>query len=131
MVNSRYQPTSTASTPTLPDGGSTSKPASASGPVRPSVPSTITRAWRRRVSTSRALTTMVAALLAAAELDPQAGLLDPQLRKRRPALQPAQEVQQRLHLRVVVPPCRAGSRSEEHTSELQSRENLVCRLLLE
>src|SRR5690606_39982621 len=26
------------------------------------------------------------------------------------------------------PPCR---RSEEHTSELQSRENLVCRLLLE
>src|SRR5436309_10498308 len=27
-------------------------------------------------------------------------------------------------------PCRR-SRSEEHTSELQSRENLVCRLLLE
>src|SRR5436309_9917936 len=32
--------------------------------------------------------------------------------------------------------CRAGNalrppRSEEHTSELQSRENLVCRLLLE
>src|SRR5690606_41616394 len=32
--------------------------------------------------------------------------------------------------------CRAGTpassaRSEEHTSELQSRENLVCRLLLE
>src|SRR5690606_41909939 len=26
---------------------------------------------------------------------------------------------------------RALSRSEEHTSELQSRENLVCRLLLE
>src|SRR5690606_5111394 len=26
---------------------------------------------------------------------------------------------------------RAGPRSEEHTSELQSRENLVCRLLLE
>src|SRR5690606_39486401 len=25
----------------------------------------------------------------------------------------------------------AGVRSEEHTSELQSRENLVCRLLLE
>src|SRR5690606_39376510 len=25
----------------------------------------------------------------------------------------------------------ASSRSEEHTSELQSRENLVCRLLLE
>src|SRR2546428_3471519 len=26
---------------------------------------------------------------------------------------------------------RAGSRSEEHTSELQSRSDLVCRLLLE
>src|SRR5690606_40768951 len=25
----------------------------------------------------------------------------------------------------------AGARSEEHTSELQSRENIVCRLLLE
>src|SRR5690606_42099421 len=29
-----------------------------------------------------------------------------------------------------TPPC-ACARSEEHTSELQSRENLVCRLLLE
>src|SRR5690606_42151792 len=28
-------------------------------------------------------------------------------------------------------PSTASSRSEEHTSELQSRENLVCRLLLE
>src|SRR5690606_41316985 len=40
---------------------------------------------------------------------------------------------------VGVPPCCSSSvwaipapnRSEEHTSELQSRENLVCRLLLE
>src|SRR5690606_41025309 len=42
-----------------------------------------------------------------------------------------------LCLRVALPP-RHGAlrdllieRSEEHTSELQSRENLVCRLLLE
>src|SRR3712207_8727135 len=28
-------------------------------------------------------------------------------------------------------PARPGSRSEEHTSELQSRQYLVCRLLLE
>src|SRR2546422_7670461 len=28
-------------------------------------------------------------------------------------------------------PARAGARSEEHTSELQSRLHLVCRLLLE
>src|SRR2546430_6925917 len=27
--------------------------------------------------------------------------------------------------------CRRGDRSEEHTSELQSQSNLVCRLLLE
>src|SRR5688572_31394473 len=27
--------------------------------------------------------------------------------------------------------CAAGERSEEHTSELQSQSNLVCRLLLE
>src|SRR5690606_40936517 len=40
---------------------------------------------------------------------------------------------------LLVPACSAGAssfsqpgaRSEEHTSELQSRENLVCRLLLE
>src|SRR5690606_41491298 len=30
-----------------------------------------------------------------------------------------------------VPYTREWARSEEHTSELQSRENLVCRLLLE
>src|SRR5690606_40113486 len=29
------------------------------------------------------------------------------------------------------PTCSPNRRSEEHTSELQSRENLVCRLLLE
>src|SRR5690606_39751800 len=32
------------------------------------------------------------------------------------------------HARIV---CATNVRSEEHTSELQSRENLVCRLLLE
>src|SRR5436309_11911366 len=30
-----------------------------------------------------------------------------------------------------IPRAFQGNRSEEHTSELQSRENLVCRLLLE
>src|SRR5690606_30936982 len=35
------------------------------------------------------------------------------------------------HARPTSTPSAAGSRSEEHTSELQSRENLVCRLLLE
>src|SRR5690606_41669997 len=32
---------------------------------------------------------------------------------------------------VLRPAARGRQRSEEHTSELQSRENLVCRLLLE
>src|SRR5260370_37443722 len=32
---------------------------------------------------------------------------------------------------ISVPKCPQGSRSEEHTSELQSHLNLVCRLLLE
>src|SRR5256885_12365311 len=32
---------------------------------------------------------------------------------------------------IVVPPSLAVERSEEHTSELQSPCNLVCRLLLE
>src|SRR5690606_39539291 len=32
---------------------------------------------------------------------------------------------------VMTLPSTTTSRSEEHTSELQSRENLVCRLLLE
>src|SRR2546430_7599126 len=31
----------------------------------------------------------------------------------------------------VIPGSRLGTRSEEHTSELQSQSNLVCRLLLE
>src|SRR5690606_40759980 len=37
----------------------------------------------------------------------------------------------RLGPRNRVVRVRGGRRSEEHTSELQSRENLVCRLLLE
>src|SRR3712207_9452740 len=44
---------------------------------------------------------------------------------------PAQLAEQPASDRLeVVPPGRAG-RSEEHTSELQSRQYLVCRLLLE
>src|SRR5690606_20227004 len=35
------------------------------------------------------------------------------------------------HLQEGFVEPQAGERSEEHTSELQSRENLVCRVLLE
>src|SRR2546422_6222765 len=37
----------------------------------------------------------------------------------------------RPNLRLEVYPCANADRSEEHTSELQSRLHLVCRLLLE
>src|SRR3712207_8996804 len=37
----------------------------------------------------------------------------------------------RHRFRGCRPECRAVGRSEEHTSELQSRQYLVCRLLLE
>src|SRR3712207_8172993 len=36
-----------------------------------------------------------------------------------------------LQLELAVEPSFEGERSEEHTSELQSRQYLVCRLLLE
>src|SRR5690606_40586446 len=40
-------------------------------------------------------------------------------------------LQTRLPFHLLSQPSRERVRSEEHTSELQSRENLVCRLLLE
>src|SRR5207302_11151102 len=43
---------------------------------------------------------------------------------------PAHSIDQETRFRATLP-LRGVQRSEEHTSELQSRENLVCRLLLE
>src|SRR2546421_9498721 len=43
----------------------------------------------------------------------------------------AGEMAHRLHSRKTVRRGLEGHRSEEHTSELQSRSDLVCRLLLE
>src|SRR3712207_8285464 len=45
--------------------------------------------------------------------------------------QPVQHVEGRTSVRAGVLARAAGVRSEEHTSELQSRQYLVCRLLLE
>src|SRR5690606_42015723 len=42
---------------------------------------------------------------------------------------PAQLALRRQH--AMGRPAKSAARSEEHTSELQSRENIVCRLLLE
>src|SRR5207302_3737135 len=48
-------------------------------------------------------------------------------RSRRPAIRKARSSRRTRHRRARS----WMRRSEEHTSELQSRENLVCRLLLE
>src|SRR3712207_7204333 len=47
------------------------------------------------------------------------------VRRRHPAVRADQDAAAQRHA------LRAGPRSEEHTSELQSRQYLVCRLLLE
>src|SRR5688572_32352108 len=44
---------------------------------------------------------------------------------------PALAADQHGHVRVRDPHHQVAHRSEEHTSELQSQSNLVCRLLLE
>src|SRR5207247_9685227 len=44
---------------------------------------------------------------------------------------PRRSVWRTISTTVVVLPVPGGPRSEEHTSELQSRVDLVCRLLLE
>src|SRR5258707_9620849 len=51
------------------------------------------------------------------------------VRKQLPQLQATQSVSQGGQ--TPVPPAQKQTRSEEHTSELQSRQYLVCRLLLE
>src|SRR5690606_40840036 len=51
-----------------------------------------------------------------------------------PSWEPARKGGESKNWRMTMPDARVGRlkvRSEEHTSELQSRENLVCRLLLE
>src|SRR5690606_41866349 len=50
----------------------------------------------------------------------------------RPALLTvARDISQRKSIEASLGRSKLQARSEEHTSELQSRENLVCRLLLE
>src|SRR3712207_8296768 len=52
-------------------------------------------------------------------------------RERRPRPEPVRLLRLRRELPLPVGPRAAHGRSEEHTSELQSRQYLVCRLLLE
>src|SRR5438477_3399486 len=48
-----------------------------------------------------------------------------------PRLVPSTGINFRVDVKTERGSCMAGGRSEEHTSELQSHVNLVCRLLLE
>src|SRR5258708_11041606 len=50
---------------------------------------------------------------------------------RRPGWAQSTAVSSRLTVRVPCRRCALGIRSEEHTSELQSPDHLLCRLLLE
>src|SRR5438874_5464870 len=52
-------------------------------------------------------------------------------RRRRHALRQQPERQQQRRERAYAPAAGLPLRSEEHTSELQSRRDIVCRLLLE
>src|SRR5207253_10091806 len=52
-------------------------------------------------------------------------------RNRRLRKAAAERLGARVHLIVPAPDLCTDNRSEEHTSELQSRGHLVCRLLLE
>src|SRR3712207_7906191 len=62
----------------------------------------------------------------------KSGIEDTRANSRRHVLQPFETVQRRLGLDGNSPQLRVEfTRSEEHTSELQSRQYLVCRLLLE
>src|SRR3712207_7700324 len=54
----------------------------------------------------------------------------PQLR-RVPTIGAEQRLREANHARLFGDECNVAVRSEEHTSELQSRQYLVCRLLLE
>src|SRR3712207_8514898 len=73
-------------------------------------------------------------------LPPHAPLRTARCRRRRPPLAPTSPSWPRPSPRRAcpcwsrttrAPPTRGSPRSEEHTSELQSRQYLVCRLLLE
>src|SRR3712207_8445634 len=66
-------------------------------------------------------------LLVRSDLEPRLGLLEADREQVAHRIDPARR--QEDHLRAVAP--RQLQRSEEHTSELQSRQYLVCRLLLE
>src|SRR5690606_42163708 len=90
-------------------------------PTRPPVPSTTL--FRSHVRHPRKDTAAHARHAAPLRRSPRRGIQQPAAFRDRPA-----RARLRPHARQLAAP---HPRSEEHTSELQSRENLVCRLLLE
>src|SRR5688572_1527069 len=109
-------------------------PATSGRPVRPSVPAapsaaeSVTRQWSRS-STSTALTLVPVAVQLPVVVRKVASTSS---EKRTSTTVPVGSAR-----RLTNAPSKSGSvaspevRSEEHTSELQSQSNLVCRLLLE
>src|SRR3712207_9426691 len=63
--------------------------------------------------------------------EPAASTFAVSLRLRRCAERSARSSPSPPRYTICFTPARAASRSEQHTSELQSRQYLVCRLLLE
>src|SRR5690606_41520199 len=82
------------------------------------------RGWRLDKGEAPLRENLAAGLLALSDWDPCAPLLDPFCGSGTILIRAA-------WIALGVPPGIWRPRSEEHTSELQSRENLVCRLLLE
>src|SRR2546427_1789113 len=86
-----------------------------------------------------AVVTVPAAVIAAVLPFAVAALLAPaRIGTRRPGMPVRRRVAQEVHRAAagavagaVLAPVLGVARSEEHTSELQSQSNLVCRLLLE
>src|SRR5438034_1748727 len=75
-------------------------------------------AWNKALSDSAASVSLAAGTLWVGLSDRQLLALNPETGQER--------------WRLMLPaPLRAGVRSEEHTSELQSHSDIVCRLLLE
>src|SRR5699024_12413247 len=102
-----------------------------------SIPSTPTYMTQRTLSISPAATpfsnTLSCSILFSAILRPPSSTLFPyttlfRSRRRSPSARGTWTLR---HRRRRARPSRSAPRSEEHTSELQSRFDLVCRLLLE
>src|SRR5438477_9806564 len=96
----------------------------------PSTKASLSTSAKRGAAASSSLVNAIVHVHRAVQLDWEAELIQATPADMRhhvvPQLEPA-----RPRVRPVYTQCNIHGRSEEHTSELQSHVNLVCRLLLE